>query len=365
MEEEVFVDAEEEVTPRRTGRKRRSTAGSVSASVVGKKSRQAGKMPLERSPKVSSPKPPVPKGTDLDAFWGKMGGMLGGLESRLKLETEDVKNQLGRAIGDLGSRIDKTEKRMDGIIEEVNMIIDKRIAAYPAVTESVGPDPDPAGPSGSEEPSKRSYAIAAQSPAAMAMQKILSAKPRRRAEDDYWESRRALRLRPIVGTDSVRAVHDFMVDHLKLGETFMQCLGPIQVVRVPCGPAAKVKDEAVVTFQSVDTRDAVRSAARNLAGKSSDYGVRLEIPNHLKTAMRDLQSASFEIKQRFPSSRRNVLMDDEALDLALDFCTTEGGAWRRMSSGQAKARRMKRASKPSAEKFRLEEGELDGLLGDE
>ena len=100
MEEEVFVDAEEEVTPRRTGRKRRSTAGSVSA--VGKRSRQTGRMPLERSPKVASPKPPAPQGADQDAFWGKMGGMLGGLESRLKHETEEVKSQLGRAISDLG-----------------------------------------------------------------------------------------------------------------------------------------------------------------------------------------------------------------------------------------------------------------------
>ena len=356
MEDEVFVDAEEEVIPRKTGRKRRSTAGSVS--VVGKKSRQTGRMPLERSPKVASPKPPAPQGADQDAFWGKM---LGGLESRLKHETEEVKSQLGRAISDLGGRIDKTERRMDWLINEVNTIIDKRMATHSAV--DVGP-PVP-GPSLVEESLKRSYAEAAHSSTSATVQKILASKPRRRAEDDYWESRRALRLRPITGTDGVRAVHDFMTQHLKLDNSFMECLGPIQVVRVPSGPAAKIKNEAVVTFQSVDTRDAVRSAARNLAGKSSDYGVRLEIPNHLKTSMRDLQSASFEIKQKFPASRRNVLMDDEALELALDFCTVEGGTWRRMSSRQARERRQKRASKPAAEKFRLEEGEIDDLLADE
>ena len=31
MDEEVFLDAEEDITPRRTGRKRRSTAGSTAA----------------------------------------------------------------------------------------------------------------------------------------------------------------------------------------------------------------------------------------------------------------------------------------------------------------------------------------------
>ena len=93
--------------------------------------------------------------------------------------------------------------------------------------------------------------------------------------------------------------------------------------------------------------------------------MRLEIPNHLKTGMRDLQSAAYEIKQKFPASRRNVLMDDETLELALDFCTVEGGTWRRMSSKQAKERRQKRADRPSGERFRLEEGEIDDLLAGE
>ena len=50
MEEEVFVDAEEDFTPRRSGRKRRSTAGSSPVTNLTKRSRQAKKMPVERSP---------------------------------------------------------------------------------------------------------------------------------------------------------------------------------------------------------------------------------------------------------------------------------------------------------------------------
>lgn len=50
-EEEVFVDAKEEVTPRRSGRKKRSTAGSASAASC-KKSRPTTSwaMPTKRSP---------------------------------------------------------------------------------------------------------------------------------------------------------------------------------------------------------------------------------------------------------------------------------------------------------------------------
>ena len=51
-EDEVFLDAEEEFTPRRSGRKRRSTAGNSPAAAAVTKKPRAGKMPTERSPGV-------------------------------------------------------------------------------------------------------------------------------------------------------------------------------------------------------------------------------------------------------------------------------------------------------------------------
>ena len=84
-EEEVFIDAEEEITPRRTGRKRRSTAGSSVPPGAGKKPKT--KMPLGHSPKkgaagakqTSMPASAgeIPSLQDQDAFWAKMGGCLG------------------------------------------------------------------------------------------------------------------------------------------------------------------------------------------------------------------------------------------------------------------------------------------------
>ena len=53
--------------------------------------------------------------------------MLGGLESRLKKETDSVREELGKAIGELGARVEKTEKRLGGLTEEVNSLIDKRL----------------------------------------------------------------------------------------------------------------------------------------------------------------------------------------------------------------------------------------------
>ena len=101
-----------------------------------------------------------------------------------------------------------------------------------------------------------------------------------------------------------------MIDHRKLDHAFLSSLGPFSVQRVPSGPGSKVKDEAIVHFHSVEISDAVRRCAKNLAGKGQDYGIRLELPYHLKTAMSALQTVSYVMKQKFPTSRRNVLFDD-------------------------------------------------------
>ena len=307
------------------------------------------------------------------------------MESRLKQETTDVKDQLGKAIGDLGSRVERTERRLDDFAEEVNLLVDRRLATtlrgnapylptakdcgVEAVTADPACDPSCAAmpmASVSDNPLK-SYAAALVSDRGASLRTRPSNRSGKNKEENYWQCRRALRLRPIAvsreGND-IEAVTDFMRSHLKLDDQFLDSLGPFSVRRIPAGPGAKVKGEAVVTFDSVEASDAVRRSARNLAGKGQEYGIRLELPNHLKTAMSALQAVSYEIKQKFPGSRRNVLFDDDALDLVLDFSTAEGQTWRRMTSQQARDRKKKSAS---TSKFALESEEIDALLdgGDE
>ena len=155
-----------------------------------------------------------------------------------------------------------------------------------------------------------------------------------------------------------------MREHLKLSGDFMDCVGEFEVQRVPHGPAARIKHEAMVTYMSVDIRDAVKGAARNLAGLGSDYGVRLELPNHLKSTMKTLQAVSFELKTKFPLSRRNVLFDDEAMDLVLDFTAGEDKPWRRITSKQAMDRKKNKSvtNGPQSVGFGLSDGELDRIL---
>ena len=105
----------------------------------------------------------------------------------------------------------------------------------------------------------------------------------------------------------------------------------------------------MVTYQSVDVRDAVKRAARNLAGKAMEYGIRLEIPNPMKSDMAALQSISYEIRQKFKDSRRNVLFNDETMELVLDFSVAEGRPWRCMTAAQAKERKKKNKRGPPME----------------
>ena len=377
-DEDVFLDAEEEVTPRRrSNRKRRSTAGSSVPPTSTKKPRQAKKMPLQRSPDRPAPGPevaptqegdtePAPVAAEnQDGFWARMGGMLGGMESRLMKETTDVKEQLGQAIGDLGSRVERAEMRLDNFSEEVHKIIDTRLAELNTHLSdgggaNSGDGSPPAGRLGKPGEST-TYASALVGGLIGGGSKLARArKPGKSKEDDYWHCRRALRLRPIAPGNDRQAVEEFLVDTLGLGNGFITDMGPINVRRVPFGPGAKVKNEAVVIFDSVEVRDAVKSAAKNLAGKDSSYGVRLELPNHLKSAMSALQSVSYEIKQRYAGARRNVLFDDSTMDLVLDFCTDEAKEWRRMTSEQAVERKKKTADKTG--RFSLGSREIDALL---
>ena len=150
-DDNVFLDAKEEITPRRSGRKRRSTAGSTLTPAEPKKARPTKRMPTHRSPgrpvgnnpkadrRQTAPSPPAPAGAadDPDAFWARMGGLLSGMETRLKQETTDVKDQLGQAIGDLGNRVERTERRLDEVTGEVHRIVDMRLANLSGLTHPV------------------------------------------------------------------------------------------------------------------------------------------------------------------------------------------------------------------------------------
>ena len=94
-----------------------------------------------------------------------------------------------------------------------------------------------------------------------------------------------------VGCLSVcKSAVQFMKKRLHLGNQFIGSMGPIVCERVPFGPKTKIRNKIIVRFRTTEARDVVRSAATNLAGADKEVGIRLEVPNHLKSDMKSLQA---------------------------------------------------------------------------
>ena len=127
----------------------------------------------------------------------------------------------------------------------------------------------------------------------------------------------------------------FLDKELGLGPDFCE-LAPsdIQVVRPNKG--GRPRGEVAVTFPDVETRDHVRSSARNLAGKTS-MGIRLEIPEHLRPSLRSLESISFDLKKRVPGMKRNIKFDDAVMDLVLDVKLGDDKPWQKIRPENARA----------------------------
>ena len=380
-ENEVFVDAEEEVTPRRSGRKRRSTAGSSSTI----KKLKAGSMPTQRSPKrgpnmeapaaqmagvnpAAQPDAGQQSGNLVEQMQAMMGTMLGGMEGRLNKASTEIRTSVDQAltsISDLNARVSANENKMSEVMGEMESLIDKKIEeglrhrAIPDSFPSLTRDGAPALSEQSGSLTSMSYATALSSVPGRRVD------PTERRETEYWACRKALRIRPVVSGNlgPKETALEYMERHLKLDSSFLAMTRDgMRAEFVPFGPKSKYKNELLLRFESVEARDVVRSSATNLAGKGQEFGVRLEVPNHLKAAMRALQTVSFEIKQRNQEARRNILYDDESCDLVLDFQLKAGSPWKRLTSDQARAKK-KMIQQTSNQKMAVGDDELDDILG--
>ena len=211
-------------------------------------------------------------------------------------------------------------------------------------------------------PKHQSYASAARAEQRKGPARV---DPARRREEAYWSCRNALRIRPVNEGNGKEALVSYLKDHLLMSDSSVETLGleKTTVERVPYGPKSRHQKEMIVRFPTTEARDVVKSMARNLADKGSDYGVRLEIPNHLKTAMQAIQATSYDIKQRHPEAKRNVLYDDGSQDLVLDFATSEGAPWRRITSAQARQAKAGRKKRGDADGRNVGDSELEEILG--
>ena len=191
--------------------------------------------------------------------------------------------------------------------------------------------------------------------------------PRSNGKDEaYSRARRSLRLWPVTKEGNIRErTVEFMVNELLLDQQHAVGLN-FDVTRVGGNARSKepasraIRDEVLVVFQSVRERDEVRSFARNLERRGR--GLRLEVPDHLWPSFRVLQNIGYELKQKYPGLKRNVLFDDENMDLKLDVCTDPAHPWRTIYPDGARQSLAKMGKVVNTGRSALSPGELDDLL---
>ena len=166
--------------------------------------------------------------------------------------------------------------------------------------------------------------------------------------DRYAKCRRSLRLWPIRGPDTRANIVEFLT--VKLGFDIVQVeqdFGPLGSCRV-VEPRSKVQHEVVVEFPSLAIRDFVKSSGHKLEGQRA--GIRMELPNFLKSDFHILQNLSYKMKMANEGIKRSIKFDDDNFSLMLDI-QLPGQEWRRIRPEQA---REARRSDPSLNSGPLE-----------
>ena len=181
----------------------------------------------------------------------------------------------------------------------------------------------------------------------------------------YQAARRSLRVWPVSREGDLRErTTEFLVNELLLDQQHAEGLSytvkRIGNRRNRDKKENKIKDEVLITFATVGERDDVRSFARNLERKGR--GVSLEVPDHLWPSFRVLQEVGYELKQKNSQLKRNILFDDEAMDLKMDISTGQD-EWKTVLPAGARESLRKLRPKRSG-RSRVSTEELDSMLGD-
>lgn len=276
-----------------------------------------------------------------------------------KLDANDqAVSELQLAVTDVTLSVDQNQRA----IHEVRAEVERREIELPAKVRAIvqevidGPKSRPTGMGPRHRPLREPGTI--RDPTTSTKQ-----------DDEYNVARRSLRLWPVSREGSLldRTV-EFLVAELLVDEQYASDLR-LEVRRAPgiqrgrereqTAPAARIKDEVVVVFSSIRERDDIRAHAKNLEKKGR--GVRLEVPDHLWPSFRVLQDLAFELKQKNPKLRRNVLFDDANRDLKMDF-SNDATTWKTVLPDEAR-RSLARCRPTRARKLSVSADELDQLLG--
>ena len=166
--------------------------------------------------------------------------------------------------------------------------------------------------------------------------------------DAYLKSRRSILVWPVTGDLKAGAVK-FLLDTLQVPAQTVDEICIDSVERMRQARRAKVKEEIMVCFATAADRDAVQSYAANLATAGRDTGLRMHIPEHLRSLFKQFERHAIELKGKHPELKRSIKFDDTVQSLAMDVKLSYNSSWQRINEPE-----MKQLSKLHAERNSLE-----------
>ena len=139
--------------------------------------------------------------------------------------------------------------------------------------------------------------------------------------EKYWAARCSLRFWPISGANLNTSLATFMRDTLLIPQALIDRVGPVEITPVFTNLRSKSKtvDEVSVLFATVEIRDAIRSAAGNMGTNHSSCGMKLEIPQSLRSDFRVLENTAYKMRKKNKGTKTNIRFADDIHGLLLDF----------------------------------------------
>ena len=106
---------------------------------------------------------------------------------------------------------------------------------------------------------------------------------------------------------------------------------------------SKIKNEYIVTFAERESRDTIKSYARNLARAKGEAGLRLDVPEHLKGTHKVLEEHAYSlINLHGKEVKRNIRFDERTENLMMDIKMPQSSRWHNLTARQAiEARKIK------------------------
>ena len=153
-----------------------------------------------------------------------------------------------------------------------------------------------------------------------------------RRELAYDFCRRSVKMWPVEGEDLSDSAKVFMKNKLGIPDARISMLGKIET-SFPPGRAARERKEILVTFESKEGRDFVKSSGANLAAHR-DSGMSIHVPGHLVDNLLLLNSIGYKIKSKHSGVKRTVKFDDINQNIYLDIYV--GGNWKRITPEEAR-----------------------------